>query len=78
MKFTRSKTFASSTASYKICERKAGFRYSACEWTNGIDSCRPQAKYTAFMADLENPEHFVVPWEAAASVVGNLLELETD
>lgn len=65
-------------ASYKIYERKGGIAYSACVWTNGIDSSLPQAENIAFMTDVENPEHFVVPWEAAAPVVGNLLELEPD
>jgi hypothetical protein len=65
-------------ASYKIYEQKGGIAYSACVWTNGIDSSLPQAENIAFMTDVENPEHFVVPWEAAAPVVGNLLELEPD
>jgi hypothetical protein len=65
-------------ASYKIYERKDGFAYSACVWTNGVDSSLPQAENIALMVDVENPEHFVVPWEAAASVVGNLLDLEPD
>ena len=65
-------------ASYKIYERKDGFAYSACVWTNGIDSSLPRSENIAFMADVENPDYFVVPWEAAASVVGNLLELEPD
>ncbi len=65
-------------ASYKIYERKDGFAYSACVWTSGIDSSLPRSENIAFMADVENPDYFVVPWEAAASVVGNLLELEPD
>jgi hypothetical protein len=65
-------------ASYKIYERKDGFAYSACVWTSGIDSSLPRSENIAFMSDVENPDYFVVPWEAAASVVGNLLELEPD
>jgi hypothetical protein len=65
-------------ASYKIYERKDGFAYSACVWTSGIDSSLPRSENIAFMADVENPDYFVVPWEAAVSVIGNLLELETD
>lgn len=65
-------------ASYKIYERKDGFAYSACIWTNGIDTSLPQAENIAFMTDVENPDYFVVPWDAAASVVGDLLELEPD
>jgi uncharacterized protein YtpQ (UPF0354 family) len=65
-------------ASYKIYERKDGFAYSACVWTHGIDSSLPRSENIAFMANVENPDYFVVPWEAAASVVGNLLELEPD
>jgi hypothetical protein len=65
-------------ASYKIYERKDGFAYSACVWTDGIDSSLPRSENIAFMADVENPDYFVVPWEAAAPVVGDLLELEPD
>ncbi len=65
-------------ASYKIYERKDGFAYSACVWTKGIDSSLPRSENIAFMADVENPDYFVVPWEAAASIVGDLLELEPD
>ncbi len=65
-------------ASYKIYERKDGFAYSACVWTNGIDTSLPRSENIAFMADVENPEYFVVPWEAAASILGDLLELEPD
>ncbi len=65
-------------ASYKIYERKDGFAYSACVWTSGIDSSLPRSENIAFMADVENPDYFVVPWEAAESLIGNLLELEPD
>jgi hypothetical protein len=47
-------------------------------WTDGIDSSLPRSENIAFMADVENPEYFVVPWEAAESVIGDLLELEPD
>jgi hypothetical protein len=65
-------------ASYKIYERKDGLAYSACVWTNGIDTSLPRSENIAFMADVENPEYFVVPWEAATSIIGDLLELEPD
>jgi hypothetical protein len=65
-------------ASYKVYERKDGLAYSACVWTDGIDSSLPRSENIALMADVENPEYFVVPWEAAASVIGDLLELEPD
>jgi uncharacterized protein YtpQ (UPF0354 family) len=65
-------------ASYKIYERKDGSAYSACVWSNGVDSSLPQAENIAFLVDIENQEHFMVPWEAAASVVGSLLEQEAD
>ncbi len=65
-------------ASYKIYERKDGLAYSACVWTNEIDSSLPRSENIAFMADVENPDYFVVPWEAATSVIGDLLEPEPD
>ncbi|MGB8917932.1 MAG: hypothetical protein WCC89_13825 [Candidatus Sulfotelmatobacter sp.] len=63
-------------ASYKIFEREDGSSYSACIWSNGIDSLLPQAENIAFLVDLEGKDHFVVPWDAAVSVVGSLLEQE--
>jgi len=65
-------------ASYKIYERKDGLAYSACVWTKGVDSSLPRAENIAFMVDPEGGDHFVVPWEAAAPIVGSLLEEETE
>jgi hypothetical protein len=65
-------------ASYKIFEQAGGIVYSACIWTNGIDSLLPRAENIAFLVDLEGKDHFVVPWEAAVSVVGSLMEQEAD
>jgi uncharacterized protein YtpQ (UPF0354 family) len=65
-------------ASYKIFEQAGGIVYSACIWTNGIDSLLPRAENIAFLVDLEGKDHFVVPWEAAVSVVGSLMEQEGD
>jgi len=65
-------------ASYKIYERKDGSAYSACVWSNGVDSSLPQSEKIAFLMDTEGGEHFIVPWEAAAAIVGNLLEKEPD
>jgi hypothetical protein len=65
-------------ASYKIYERKDGLAYSACVWTKGVDSSLPRAENIAFMVNPEGGDHFVVPWEAAAPIVGNLLDEETE
>jgi hypothetical protein len=65
-------------ASYKIYEPKNGTPYSACVWTNGIDSSLPQTEKIAFLMDSESADHFIVPWEEAAGVIGNLLEQEAD
>lgn len=65
-------------ASYKIYEPKTGAAYSACVWTNGIDSSLPHAEKIAFLMDSESTDHFIVPWEEASGVVGNLLEQEPD
>jgi hypothetical protein len=63
-------------ASHKIYEPKNGTRYSV--WTNGIDSSLPQTEKIAFLMDSEGADHFIVPWEAAAGVIGNLPEREAD
>ena len=65
-------------ASYKIYEQKDGTAYAACVWTNGIDSSLPRAEHIVFMVDVEGKDFFTVPWDAAAPVVGNLLEQEVD
>jgi len=65
-------------ASYNLLERKDGFAYSASVWTNGVDSSLPRAENIAFMPDPEGGDHFVVRWEAAAPIVGNLLQEETE
>jgi hypothetical protein len=65
-------------ASYQIYERKGGGAYSACVWTNGIDSSLPLTENIAFLMDTESGDHFMVPWAAAASVVGDMLEQEAD
>jgi uncharacterized protein YtpQ (UPF0354 family) len=63
-------------ASYKIFEREDGSAYSTSIWSNGIDSLLPQAENIAFLVDLEGKDNFLVPWEAAMSVIGSLLEQE--
>lgn len=65
-------------ASYRLLEPKGGLAYSVCVWTNGVDSSLPRAESIAFMVDPEGGDHFVVPWEAAVSVVGDLMEKETE
>jgi len=65
-------------ASYKVCERKDGFAYSVCVWSNGVDSTLPVAENIAFMVDPEGGDHFVVRWEDAAPIVGDLMEKETE
>jgi hypothetical protein len=65
-------------ASYKVYERKDGTAYSACVWTNGIDTSLPRVENIAFLIDTESKDHFTVPWEAAASIVGELFEDEPD
>lgn len=65
-------------ASYKIYEREDGTAYSACIWSNGVDISLPQSENIAFLIDIDSKDHFMVPWEAAKSVVGDLLEQEPD
>jgi uncharacterized protein YtpQ (UPF0354 family) len=64
-------------SSYKVYERD-GTAYSACVWPNGTDVSLPQAEKIAFLLDVEAKDHFMVPWEAAKSVVGDLWEQEAD
>ena len=65
-------------ASYMIFERKDGLTHSACVWTKGVDSSLPRAENISFVVDTEGGDHFVVSWDAAAPIVGNLLEEETE
>ena len=65
-------------ASYMIFERKDGLTRSACVWTKGVDSSLPRAENISFVVDPDGGDHFVVSWEAAAPIVGNLLEEEAE
>ena len=65
-------------ASYKVHERKDGLAYSVCVWSNGVDSSLPHAENIAFMVDPEGGDHFVVGWDAAVAIVGDLLEQEPE
>ncbi len=65
-------------AGYMVLEPKEGAAYSVCVWTDGVDSTLPQAENIAFMVDPEGGDHFVVRWEVAAPIVGDLLEKETE
>lgn len=65
-------------ASYTVYKRNDGTVYSACVWSNGVDSTLPQAESIAFVVSVENKDMFVVPWDAAIPVVGNLLEEEPE
>ena len=63
-------------ASYKIYEHPDGTVYSACVWSNEVDSSLPRAEKIAFVVDVENKDMFTVPWDAALPIVGDLLEEE--
>lgn len=63
-------------AGYKLLERKDGVAYTICVWTSGIDSSLPQTEKIAFLMDPKGNDRCVVPWQAAVSVVGGLMEPE--
>lgn len=65
-------------AGFNLYERKDGLAYSVCVWTRGIDSSLPRTERVAFMVDPDARDHFVVSWEAAMPIVGDLLVKETE
>ncbi|HEV3307858.1 MAG TPA: hypothetical protein VGZ91_15580 [Candidatus Sulfotelmatobacter sp.] len=62
-------------SSYKVYELN-GTTYSACVWPIDVDSSLPRAEKIAFLLDEHGKDAFMVPWKAATSVVGDLLEEE--
>jgi len=67
-------------ASYNVFERKDKDKtqYSVCVWTNDVDSSLPKADAIAFIVRPQSNDMFVVPWEQAVEVVGDLLEEEKE
>lgn len=65
-------------ASYKIYKGDNGRVYSACVWSSDVDTSLPRAEKIAFVVSVENKDMFAVQWDAAVSVVGDLLEEEAE
>ena len=65
-------------ASFTVFERPDKKEWSACVWTNGVDSSLPKADAIGFVVDAENRDMFVVPWERATEIVGGLMQEEAD
>jgi len=59
-------------ASYVPIEQVSGAFSSYCTWTRGITALLPQADRVAFYE--EGAEPFLVPWDAAREVCGDLME----
>lgn len=65
-------------AGFNLFEGKDGSGYSVCVWSNGVDSSLPYAERIALVVNPEGKDHFVVSWDAAFPIVGDLLEKETE
>jgi hypothetical protein len=65
-------------AGCNLFEGKDGSAYSVCVWSNGVDSSLPRTERIAFVVNPEGKDHFVVSWAAALSIVGDLLEKESE
>jgi len=63
-------------ANFTIFTREDGSNFSACVWPKDVDSSLPQAEVIGLVVDDESRDSFMVPWDKAASVVGDLLEEE--
>jgi hypothetical protein len=63
-------------ASYTIYKYPQGTAYTACVWAKGVDSSLPRAEKIGFVVDAEKKDMFTVPWQAAMSIVSELLEEE--
>lgn len=61
-------------AGYRIGEPKGDKPFSICVWSKDVDSLLPVTESIAFMVDPEKGDFFMVRWEAAVAVVGNLME----
>ena len=65
-------------AGYQIAQGEGQEAFSICVWSRGVDTLIPVTEQIAFMLDAEKGEFFRVPWDAAASVVGNLMEADAE
>jgi len=61
-------------ASFSVFEGKDGDRYSACVWSNGVDTLLPKTDRILFMEDQNAKRYHLVKWDAAVGVVGDLME----
>ena len=61
-------------ATYMIIERKDGLEYSACVWTNGVDSLLPKTETIILLVDADNKIRISLPWTSAFSVIGTMME----
>jgi len=52
--------------------------YSACVWTNGVDSLLPKTERVVLLINVETKERIVVSWDTLQANVGRLMELESD
>jgi len=47
---------------------------STCVWTKGVDTLLPKVEQVTFLINPESREVITVPWQAALSVMGNVME----
>ena len=63
-------------ASCLVFERKDKSGYSACVWTNGVESLLPRAEYISFLIDKDAKDFITLPWETAFPIVEDLMKSE--
>jgi hypothetical protein len=65
-------------ANFTVFSREDGSVYSVSVWPKSVDASLPRAEMIAFVLDEESKDSFMVLWEAAVPIIGNLLEEEPD
>ena len=68
--------FVASFATYETVDTKETF--SVCVWSKDVDSILPRSDRIIFLIDSETTDRVNVAWDIAESVVGHLMEKQSD
>ena len=50
--------------------------FSACVWSNGVDSSLPRTEKIILLISRETKERLILPWDVASEAIGHLMEKE--
>ncbi|HLV88947.1 MAG TPA: hypothetical protein VKV39_18315 [Candidatus Sulfotelmatobacter sp.] len=65
-------------SSFTVFTREDKSVFSGCVWPRDVETLLPRTDMIAFVLDEENRDSFMVLWEAALPIIGDLLEEEPE